>query len=399
MTRSLWHDEAPAPAPPLAEDARVDLLIVGGGMTGLFAAYEAGSLGLRAMLVEADHLFAGATGRNAGFLLAAPEAHYSDSIRAHGRKLAREIWRFNRDNLHEARRLLERLGASDAMEPTGSAIAAVDREEAKALEEDARLLREDGFPGTLVDGPAAARATGSDGFRGALLVEDDGQVHPVRALSALAREAARLGIQLHEGTRVTRLRRAGDAWEATTASGRTVTAKAVICGLNAYTPELLDLARERVRPVRGQVLATAPLPARAIPRPVYADRGYLYVRSAGTRIVAGGMRHTSFDEEVGTMDAVTERLQRAIEDALATYWPQARGAVITHRWSGVMGFSRDGLPWIGEVPGSPGLWAAFACTGHGWGYWPWAGRALARHAVGEKAHEIPAWARIDRPLR
>lgn len=86
-----------------------------------------------------------------------------------------------------------------------------------------------------------------------------------------------------------------------------------------------------------------------------------------------------------------------IADALRARWPLAREARITHRWSGVMGFSPDALPWVGEVPGSPGLWTGFACTGHGWGYWPWAGRTLATLALEDKA-EIPWWCRIERPL-
>lgn len=399
MTRSLWQDRAaasPGLARPLERDAAADVLIVGGGMTGVFAAFHAAGAGLQVALLERGELFAGASGRNVGFLMAAPEAHYANAVREHGRALARDVWAFNRATILGARALLERVGAGPLIERTGSAVAALDEKEAELLREDAELLRADGFPGRLVGREGAGEATGGVGFHGALLVDDDAQVDPVGALTCLARAAIARGARIFGGAEVASLVRERDGWVATTTRGIRVAAPSAIAGLNAYSPELLAFARERVRAVRGQVLATAPLPRR-VPRPVYADHGYLYVRSAGDRVVAGGMRHTAIDAEVGTSDETTEGVQGAIASALAKHWPWAAAAHATHRWSGAMGFSRDGLPWIGEVPGAPGLLVAFGCTGHGWGYWPWAGEALAAIAAGG-APEIPRWCRADRPL-
>lgn len=397
MTVPLWLDGALREHAPLSQDATADVLVVGGGMTSVAAAYHAARLGLRVVLLERGILAAGASGRNAGFLLASPEAYYADAIATHGRDLARDVWLLNRRNRDGVAALVAKLGIACDLEPTGSTVAAVTPRELATLETSARLMSEDGLPHALLDADATAEATAGAGFLGGILIPDDAQLHPAKFVRALAAAAARAGARIHEDSPVVALGREAGAWVARTAAGAEARAPHAICGLNAYTPELVAFARERVFPVRGQVLATAP-GAVKLPRPLYADSGYLYVRSYGDRIVAGGMRQLARAEEVGTEDAANASVQTAIEEALARHWPRAAGTAVTHRWSGTMGFSRDARPWIGEVPGSPGLWTSFAYTGHGWGYGPWAGEVLARAVAGERA-EIPEWCAIGRALQ
>lgn len=391
----LWLDPAPAPRPSLAEDASVDVLVVGLGMTGASAAWHAASRGLSTLALDAGVAAGAASGRNAGYLLAGPEAYYASTVAAYGRERARDVWDLNRANRDDVVRLAERLPIDCAYRRTGSVMAAVSKDEAATLVASHDLLREDGHEVLLLDGRATDARLAGRGFVAGLLTPADGCLHPAAFVRGLADAAERAGARLHERTPVTSLARDGDRWVARTARG-TVRARTVVAGLNAYAPELLEFARERVFPVRGQVLATAPV-ADAPPLPVYADHGYLYVRSFGDRVVAGGMRPLARSTEVGTDDIVNAAVQAAVEAAVARHWPQAAGAEVTHRWSGIMGFSRDGLPWIGAVPGSPGLLAAFGYTGHGWGYGVAAGGWLTDLAEGKEAR-IPSWCATDRPL-
>src|SRR5438552_1630289 len=102
------------------------------------------------------------------------------------------------------------------------------------------------------------------------IYEDDGELHPVRYVRGLAGAAEAAGATFHERTCVTAI----DAGAVRTGRAR-VSAGAVVVCVNAYASHLLPL---RIRPVRGQMLATAPLERRVFARPAYAHRGYRYWR-------------------------------------------------------------------------------------------------------------------------
>jgi len=141
-----------------------------------------------------------------------------------------------------------------------------------------------------------------------------------------------------------------------------VRAGAVVLCTNAYTAHL---AASRVRPVRGQMLATAPA-APVFERPAYANRGYQYWRQTGDgRVLVGGWRDTAVDEEVGEDERTTDVIQRQLEAFLRE---RAITAAVTHRWAGTMGFSHDALPYIGAI--APGTFVCGGFTGHGMAFGP-----------------------------
>ena len=137
-----------------------------------------------------------------------------------------------------------------------------------------------------------------------------------------------------------------------------VSAGAVVVCVNAYASHLLPL---RIRPVRGQMLATAPLERRVFTRPAYAHRGYRYWRQREDgRILVGGWRDLAVDVEVGEEERTTKPIQSALETFLRGHAPDA---AVTHRWAGIMGFSHDALPYAGRW--RQGVFALGGFTGHG----------------------------------
>src|SRR5205807_583931 len=117
----------------------------------------------------------------------------------------------------------------------------------------------------------------------------------------------------------------------------------------------------RVRPVRGQMLATAPVARRVFERPAYANRGYRYWRQRPDgRLLVGGWRDTAVDEEVGEDERTTSRIQKQLEGFLRERCAEAE---ITHRWAGTMGFSHDALPYVGHL--ASGVFVNAGFTGHG----------------------------------
>jgi gamma-glutamylputrescine oxidase len=164
---------------------------------------------------------------------------------------------------------------------------------------------------------------------------------------------------------------------------REVHAGQVVLALNAYLPRLLPSLRRYVKPIRAQMLSTAPLPPPWIHLPAYTHEGFYYFRQCpdGT-ILLGGARHLHLREEAGYVDETTPALQADLEEYLRVHFPRAAGATIRSRWSGVMGYSPDFLPVVGTVPGIDGSYWVTGFSGHGLGYGFRFGRLMAELTLG-----------------
>ncbi|HEV2035003.1 MAG TPA: FAD-dependent oxidoreductase [Candidatus Dormibacteraeota bacterium] len=323
----------------------MDVLVIGGGITGVSLLHHLARPGLGAVLVERTHLAAGASGRNAGFLLAGVAASYAEAVRVYGRDKARDIWRLTSEN-HDA--MLEAVAGQEVgHERRGSAVLASGPDEAKQLAESEQLLREDGFDARW------------DGQR--RTIAGDGGVNPSSLVAALARRAHPLAIR--EGVNVTALE--ADRHGVTVHSGgEECHAGAVILATNAYTPQLV--AKIAIQPRRGQVLAAGPIAESVSDMPTYLHYGYRYWRQLATgQVVIGGWRDTALDGEVGYDERPTPEIQAHLDAQL-----DRLGAVgtVTHRWAGTMGFTESGLPLVGPVEGLPNVHVCAGFNGHGLGF-------------------------------
>ncbi|MDR7555525.1 MAG: FAD-dependent oxidoreductase [Armatimonadota bacterium] len=379
MTLSLWLDE-PSPArPALRGDVRGPVAILGAGLTGVATAYWLAAQGVAAVVLEAAVVGAGATGRNGGFLLEGTSPDFADLAARYGRQAARDLWAFTVENRERLLEVCAREGLACGLERGGSVALAASPAEAAALEHNAQLLAEDGYPSRWLDRTAVRTllngARAADAFVGGLLNPRDLGIHPVRLTRGLAAVAERGGARIYEGTPAQALAAEGAAWTITTPAG-TVRAEAVVLALNAYTV-LVDATWHRlVRPIRGQMLATAPVPERLFTHLWYAHGGVDYWRQlADGRVVLGGLRRLAADEEVGTDDRLHPRIQQALDRYLRDLGVPP--VPVTHRWSGILGLSPDRLPLIGPVPDRPGLFVAGGYSGQGLAFAFLAGRMLA----------------------
>src|SRR5256712_8187530 len=278
---SIWLDEiAPDVYPSLDGDAAADVAIVGAGIAGIATAYHLARAGAKAIVLEVRAVAEAASGRNAGFLLAGVAENFAAAAKRYGEERALRVWRFTRHNQQLVRAIVAREQIDCDLAWNGSAQIAGDDSEWAEARASAERLRREGVRVRLVPAERAA------------IYEEDGELHPVKYVRGLARAAARSGARIFDGTRVTAVAPDGLRTE----RGRVRSGAVVVC-VNAYSHHLVPL---RVRPVRGQMLATTPVAHRVFDRPAYAHRGYRYWRQrADGRLLLGGWRDTAGDEEGG----------------------------------------------------------------------------------------------------
>jgi glycine/D-amino acid oxidase-like deaminating enzyme len=343
MDVPYWLEEPTARRAAATLDGRVDVAIVGAGVTGCSAARLLAEGGLRVRVHDARGVAEGASGRNGGFALGGGAARYDVARETYGVDKAASYWGWT----HEA---LDRLAelAGDALTRPGSYRLAADDEEREGIQLEYEALREDGFEAEWLDdvpGGAAGR------FKGAILHPHDGSIQPARFVRRLAALAIEAGAEIREHDPVADI----DALDA----------DRVLVATDGYghglVPELADL----IWPTRGQVIASEPLDRVLYDRPHYARQGFDYWQQLPDgRILLGGFRDTSILDELTDVEETTPAIQSSLESFLHEL---AGGVVaVTHRWAGIFGLTQDLLPLVGPVPGHDGrVWVAGGYSGHG----------------------------------
>ncbi|HKP54733.1 MAG TPA: FAD-dependent oxidoreductase [Chloroflexia bacterium] len=366
MTVSYWQDASSS------QTIECDICVVGAGLVGLYLARLLAGQRQRVCVLEARHVAAGATGRNAGMVLTGTAYYYHDAIRTYGHDLARDVWQLSLHNRTIARGLSQELGTP--WHETGSLLLALNDTEAEDLERSAEAMLDDGIEVKFSYKDPLKR-----GFAAAMTQPGDAGIHPVKFAQALA---ASCGATIYEQSEVFAIEpRAGGGMEVRSRRV-TVRCRAVALCTNAYAPLMHPYFMGKVTPTRGQILCTEPLGVTLLGQLCYADYGYEYFRQLPDgRLLLGGWRHYFREAEVGYEDRITPDVQNGLEGFMARYFPEAVGARITHRWSGTMGFSSDGIPLVGSLPDMPDVYFAVGFTGHGLGFGLATAERLAAHIL------------------
>lgn len=384
--RPLWWEGARTSADAasaLTGDSAADVVIVGGGYTGLWSAYYLlrDQPSLDVLVLEAEHVGFGASGRNGGWASALYPIGPATLAREHGRDAALAMVGALRDTVTEVGDVVGAEGIDCGFRQGGTLVVA--RSTAQAQRARAAVAAgEQWGEGTLwLDADATRERLDAADVQGGTFNPHCARVHPRRLVDGLADAVRAQGGRIVEGTRVTSI----GPGSVHTAGGHRVTARHVIRATEAWTPTLPG-RRRAIAPVYSLMVATEPLPAHTwdaiglAEREVFADNRHVVVygqRTDDDRIAFGGRGapyhwgsrvRPRFDHEAGVFADLRLTLTQML--------PQLEGVRFTHAWGGPLGIARDWHPSVGLDP-ETGLGWAGGYVGDGVAASNLAGRTLA----------------------
>ncbi len=380
-----WWGE-PAGLDPIALPTSAEAVVVGGGILGLASAYWLARAGIRPLLLEQDRLGAGATGRNGGFLPIGTAVDHDALVERLGRDAARELLALTLENRRLAEAVIREEELACDFRPVGHLHLCLGEVEQEAGARLAGLLTEDG---SRTDQLTRSETQGMVGtllgprITGGLFFRDIALVHSGKLVQGLATAAARRGVTLARATVQSIAGRPGLA-EVRTNRGLVSTPRLIVA-VNAWMDQLLPDLGRLITPVRGQVLAFAPVPSafRTGMTAVVTPTEEYWQQTLDGSIILGGCRAVREDRDEGVRDCTpTVDVQAALEQVLPGLFPHLGPLQVTHRWAGPMAFTADRLPVLAGIP-QWSAWAAGGFSGHGMSLTMVLGAQLANLALGQ----------------
>ncbi len=380
------------PGPPLVGEQEVDVVIVGGGLTGLWTALQLKALepGLGIAILEQASVAHGASGRNAGMLAEGIDHSHDLAVAHFGRAEARRLAGLGSENVAAMRRYLDQHAIACDLETTGLLHVALLPGHLKVLESTLEAARDVGVDGYRLLGRDEVRAEiHCDRFQGGLFNPHAALLDPVKLVSGLKGEAEKLGVRIWEGTRVTRIEPQRAEVRVVAPSGH-VRARRAILATNAYTHHLVPAVRARFMPLYDYILVSEPLTAAQRDAIGWRHRqGVTDVRSFFKyyRLTADGriLWGTSEAQYYGgnRVDASCDhspRLYAALKHSFFRHFPALEGLEFPYAWGGPIAATTRFTPFFGRALGGRVLYG-LGYTGHGLGTTHLAGRILAHMAL------------------
>ncbi len=380
--------------PPLDGERRCDVVVVGGGFTGLSTALNLAETGYDVVLLEARRVGWGASGRNGGQIVGGYNRSMGQIARLIGGDGARALWDMN----EEAKAIIGDRVARHAIGcdlKWGYLLAAIKRRHLDELRHTADDWAAYGYRrARLVDAEAVRDIVACPHYVGGLVDDGGGQLHPLNYALGLAAAAETAGVRIFERSPVERLDGDGPTVVARTAQGDVRARFAALAG-NAYLPALSPAAgramRRKIMPVGTSIIATEPLggarAAALIPAGVaVADVNFVlnyYRLSADHRMLFGG----------GVSYSTVDRpdLARSLKRTMSRYFPSLAAVRIDYVWGGHVAITVSRLPHFGRV--APNVFFAQGFSGHGVALTGLAGRLMAE-AIAGTAERFDVFARI-----
>lgn len=387
-----WYQRTAAPwsvRAPLLGQSRVDVAILGGGLTGLSAAIELARAGRKVAIVEARSIGWGASGRSGGQAIFGFGCDQHKITSALGIDDSRKLFAWSLEGMRLLRSRIDEF-AIDCDWRDGHAHVPIKPRQVRELrswQDD--LATNFDYPVDWWDTTQLRAVVASDRYRGALVDRNSGHLHPLNYTIGLARAALSLGVVIHEQSEVTSLMH-GTPARLQTAHGELVADSVVLAG-NAYVHGIAPELDARIMPVGTYIGATEPLgPDRAHALigngMAVADINWAldYFRlSSDHRLLFGGRASYSTLEPLNLAGVMASRMRRV--------FPQLADVRFEDVWGGYVDISLSRAPHWGRI--APNVYFAQGFSGHGIAATGLAGRVIAE-AITMQTNRLDVFERL-----
>lgn len=353
-TIPFWQDDFPRPEtlPVSLLPEQVDVAIVGGGYTGLTAAYTLAKSGVETAVLEQDRIGSGASSRHAGIVTTGFRQSLANLFDLHGEALGRRLWQASLEAVDLVGEIVADEGLACDFTRRGHLTLAAKSSHFKSMQalvawSDSEL----DFSLALLSPEEAATAVGSPTYFGGMVNEWSASLHPSKYLYGLAGAVARQGGLLCEKMAVTRLEKFAHGFLVHTSQG-TLKAREVLLATNGYTGKLVRSVQRLVFPMNSVAIVTEPLtPAQQTylnpDGRTAQDSRWLhhYFRlTPDGRFLFGSHQHWRLEQDL--LDCAA-----ALRQQMVKRFPLLADVPLSHAWAGNLGQTFDLVPHIGRLNG------------------------------------------------
>ena len=401
---SPWLSPPSPLQPPLTGSTLADVVIIGGGYTGLSTALALRERGLEVVLLEQQFCGYGASGRNAGQLTPTIGKDAPTLKLMFGRTRAGELMRFADRAVRHAEQTIARFAIECEYLPCANIIAGVHPRQEQALRRAAGTGAELGAELTYLDGAEMRRRAIPPAFTFGVLEGCGGHLHPGKYVLGLRAAAIKAGVRVYEQSPVTAIDE-GPQVRARTAEG-SASAKCLVIATNAFTPVTLKRFGSRLCPVRVSLFRTPPLSAEQRARLGWPGREGIYTAheilesyrlTADERIV-GGSKMVDYAFGGGLPPAEQPKTFALLERAFRDRFPMLDDVPVECFWGGWIGVTLDFLPLCGVTGRHANIHHGLAYNGHGIAQATYMGQLLADRVCGVESADAKLLQRHGIPL-
>lgn len=395
--RGCWWDETceMPEGRALTENTQVDVVIIGGGFTGVSAALRLAEAGLSVAVLEARQLGWGASGRNGGFCCLGGGRAEDRELDARFGKDARLA--FRRTEVAAVQFVADRIAALKLevdRHSQGETTLAHRLKDMRTLDQHAEAVVENYgvSPQLLPRSELSSQGFGGGPFYGALTTPVGFGLNPRKLLAGLVYAAQIAGVAFFEDCTVQRVERQGGRY-CLRCGAVSVHAEQFIVATNGYSSDNVpEWLAARYMPAQSTVLVTRPLTDQEIEaqgwatdQMSYDTRNLLhYFRLMPDRRFLFGMRGGL--RTGAAAEAAARRRTRKDFQRMFPAWAHVESA---HSWSGFVSLARDKLPFVGGIPDMPGAWAAMCYHGNGVAMGSYCGKLIADRVLGAAPEDCP----------
>jgi len=367
-TSSFWIDKKYKPVNKLQENLETDVIIIGGGMTGISTAYQLQKKKVEFLLVEGGVIGYGSTGKSSGALVPGIELDFYGTVRRFGEEKTRFLWDATLKNINDMKNVIKEQEIKCSLSDVRAFCIAEKRKHLKGLEHEKTLTGKYSIRGTLLDYENLKQELNiGESIYGGLIYDNYAAVmDPFSLVTNLASKIENKA--LFENSRVNNIDKSNGKFVVKTDNG-SVSGKRLILATEYMTEELGHL-NNIVHPIKAYTMVTERLNEDLLNninfnyQKVVWDYGEIYhfIRmTPDNRILICGGDSIEHQKD----DSVNYKSFNALRKHLHKVFPQLKDVKINYRWAGILSRTIGGLPVIGYSKNDKNLLYSAGYGGHG----------------------------------